>query len=115
MRLIMTGVASTCTRPLPTRGAVCSSPTRSSDDPFIPVFSASVVLMPPSFDSFPGHIAPVRKTRGVTLEYEAYPQARPFPLEENRGRRIPRDQLHGRGLPRLRHPPNHQRRRIHLP
>ena len=32
-RLIITGVARTCTRPLPTRGAVCSSPTRSSAMP----------------------------------------------------------------------------------
>src|SRR5438105_2426093 len=39
MRLIITGVASTCTLPLPTRGAVCSSPTRSSALPFIPALS----------------------------------------------------------------------------
>src|SRR6185295_4939359 len=36
MRLIITGVASTCTRPLPMLGAVCSSPTTSSDVPVIP-------------------------------------------------------------------------------
>src|SRR5258708_1615436 len=39
MRLIITGVASTCTLPLPTRGAVCSSPTRSSALPVIPALS----------------------------------------------------------------------------
>src|SRR5215468_439899 len=36
MTLIITGVASTCTRPLPTRGAVCSSPTTISAEPFWP-------------------------------------------------------------------------------
>src|SRR5436309_938813 len=36
MRLIITGVASTCTLPLPTRGAVCSSPTSSSALPVGP-------------------------------------------------------------------------------
>src|SRR5207247_683607 len=40
MRLIITGVARTCTLPLPTRGAVCSSPTSSSARPVIPGFSA---------------------------------------------------------------------------
>src|SRR3989449_209532 len=39
MRLIITGVASTCTLPLPTRGAVCSSPTRNSALPVIPALS----------------------------------------------------------------------------
>src|SRR4051812_46847746 len=34
----MTGVASTATRPLPIRGAVCSGPTSRSADPFIPIF-----------------------------------------------------------------------------
>src|SRR6478672_12200073 len=38
IRLIMTGVASTGTRPLPMRGAVCSGPTSRSADPFIPIF-----------------------------------------------------------------------------
>src|ERR1700726_4963263 len=37
MTLIMTGVASTPTRPLPTRGAVCSMPTSNSADPFSPM------------------------------------------------------------------------------
>src|SRR5688572_33428506 len=38
MRLIMTGVASTATRPLPTRGAVCSSATTSSAVPTSPAW-----------------------------------------------------------------------------
>src|SRR5215475_3510389 len=37
--LIITGVASTATRPEPTRGAVCSSPTVISAEPFMPTFS----------------------------------------------------------------------------
>jgi hypothetical protein len=41
----MTGVASTCTRPLPTRGAVCSSRTTRSEVPFKPGFSFSVELI----------------------------------------------------------------------
>src|SRR6266849_2406119 len=36
MRLIITGVASTCTLPLPMRGAVCSAPTTSSALPVRP-------------------------------------------------------------------------------
>src|SRR3989449_7943593 len=40
----MTGVASTCTRPLPTRGAVGSSPRTSSAAPFRPGFRFSVEL-----------------------------------------------------------------------
>ena len=45
MTLIMTGVASTGTRPLPMRGAVCSTPTSSSDVPFIPVFNGDRSIM----------------------------------------------------------------------
>ena len=44
----MTGVASTGTRPLPTRGAVCSTPTSNSADPFSPgcSFDKSVMRAP---------------------------------------------------------------------
>jgi hypothetical protein len=41
----MTGVASTCTRPLPTRGAVCSSRTTSSDTPFKPGLRFAAAFM----------------------------------------------------------------------
>ena len=40
IRLIITGVASTGTSPLPMLGAECSTPTRRSTDPVIPVLSA---------------------------------------------------------------------------
>src|SRR5947209_3377218 len=39
MTLIITGVARTPTRPLPTRGAVCSIPTCRSADPLSPIVS----------------------------------------------------------------------------
>src|SRR3954469_25035387 len=41
----MTGVASTGTRPLPMRGAVCSGPTSRSADPFIPIFRCDRSIM----------------------------------------------------------------------
>src|SRR5262245_19505111 len=57
MRLIITGVARTCTLPLPTRGAVCSSVTRSSARPLWPGRTRELRSICASYDSrVPPHV-----------------------------------------------------------
>src|ERR1044071_3643823 len=60
----MTGVASTRTRPLPIRGAVCSSPTSSSAWPSRPGWSLDRSVMPGSL-MVSGHLKPAKVAAGT--------------------------------------------------